>query len=363
MASLNHVTIYTDGACSGNPGPGAWAAVLIFGNIEKEISGFVENTTNNRMELQAAIEGLKALNQPCRVDLYSDSAYLVSAFKQNWLKNWQKNQWKNAAGQAVSNKDLWLELLRLADIHDITWHKVKGHADNKYNNRCDELAVNKIKSMRRDLGEEAENKATPSSASNKQTSSASKDRKLAKEGDNADLTAQIIEDESVFEGRLLKLHRYRVEYANGYSSQREVIRHPGGVAIVALNSDKEILMVEQFRTAAGKVILELPAGKISAEENPLETAKRELKEETGYSAKNWRKLSEFYVSPAYTDEIIHLYLARNLHAGKQNPDPGEFLKLSKLPWDEVLAACKSGEINDAKTLIGILLADNILQNE
>ncbi len=141
MENMMKVTIYTDGACSGNPGAGGWAAVLMVADRKKEISGYEATTTNNRMELQAVIEALKCLKFSCEVDLYSDSAYVVNAFKQNWLGNWQKNGWKNAAKQDVSNKDQWQELLRLSKLHRITWHKVRGHSDNIYNNRCDELAV------------------------------------------------------------------------------------------------------------------------------------------------------------------------------------------------------------------------------
>lgn len=143
--NLSVVEIYSDGACSGNPGPGGWAAILRFGNVEKEISGFEEHTTNNRMELTAALMGLRSLNRPCRVKLYSDSAYLVSAFNERWLDNWQRNSWKNAAGTAVSNIDLWKELLKENDRHQISWIKVKGHSNHEMNDRVDQLAVNEIK--------------------------------------------------------------------------------------------------------------------------------------------------------------------------------------------------------------------------
>lgn len=141
---MKEVTIYTDGACSGNPGPGGWAAILIYGSHKKEISGGEETTTNQRMELTAAIEGLKALKEPCKVKLYSDSAYLVNAFQEDWHKTWQKNGWKNSGGKPVANRDLWEELLRLTKIHEVTFHKVKGHADDPLNNRCDELATGAI---------------------------------------------------------------------------------------------------------------------------------------------------------------------------------------------------------------------------
>lgn len=145
---MTTVEIYSDGACSGNPGPGGWAAILIACGAEKTISGHAEATTNNRMELTAAIEALKALNKPCQVRLYSDSAYLVSAFNLGWLANWQRNGWKNAANDPVSNLDLWQELLAAAQPHHIEWIKVRGHSDNVYNNRCDQLAVAEIKILR-----------------------------------------------------------------------------------------------------------------------------------------------------------------------------------------------------------------------
>lgn len=144
----DHVDIYTDGACSGNPGPGGWAAILVAHGVEKTITGFSVSTTNNRMEMTAAIEALKQLKRPCRVRLYSDSAYLVSAFNQRWINHWQKNGWKNAAKKPVSNTDLWQQLLQAAEPHDIKWIKVRGHADHAYNNRCDQLAVEQIKKMR-----------------------------------------------------------------------------------------------------------------------------------------------------------------------------------------------------------------------
>ena len=137
---MAEVELYTDGACSGNPGPGGWGAVLLAKGHRKELSGAEPQTTNQRMELTAAIGALSALKRPCQVRLYSDSAYLINAFKQRWFDRWQQNGWRNSKGQAVENQDLWQELLRLAAIHRIEWVKVKGHADNVENNRCDALA-------------------------------------------------------------------------------------------------------------------------------------------------------------------------------------------------------------------------------
>ena len=139
------VEIYTDGACSGNPGPGGWAAILMASGKEKEISGFVESATNNRMELQAVIEGLKALKVPCEVTIFSDSSYVVNAFVERWIDNWKTNGWKNASKSPVSNSDQWMELDKLAAKHKVRWQKVKGHSDNPLNNRCDKLAVSQIR--------------------------------------------------------------------------------------------------------------------------------------------------------------------------------------------------------------------------
>ena len=145
LLDLKNVTIYTDGACSGNPGPGGWAAVLMYGEVKKEIAGFEPDTTNNRMELTAAIQALAALKQSCCVNLYTDSAYLCNGFSQRWVENWRKNGWKTSQKKPVENQDLWKQLIALGEKHTIQYHKVKGHADNPWNNRCDELATGQIK--------------------------------------------------------------------------------------------------------------------------------------------------------------------------------------------------------------------------
>lgn len=143
------VEIYTDGACSHNPGPGGWAAILVYGAHEKEMMGYMPETTNNRMEMFAAIQGLSALKQPCQVRLYSDSSYLVNAFLKGWLDKWLQNGWKTSGKQPVENQDLWKVLLGLAKKHEIEWKKVRGHADNEYNNRCDQLATGQIKQQQK----------------------------------------------------------------------------------------------------------------------------------------------------------------------------------------------------------------------
>lgn len=137
---MEEVIIYTDGACSGNPGPGGWGSILMMGDNKKEISGGSANTTNNIMELTAVIEALKMLKRPCKVNVYSDSAYVVNAFVQKWIYGWMKKGWKTAGNEPVKNKELWQELYDLTKVHDVTFNKVKGHADNEFNNRCDELA-------------------------------------------------------------------------------------------------------------------------------------------------------------------------------------------------------------------------------
>lgn len=150
---MKEITIYTDGACSFNPGPGGWAAVLKYGEYEKELSGFIGETTNNRMEIFAAVQGLRALKEPCNVSIYSDSAYLVNAFQKGWIQNWQRNNWRNASKQAVENQDLWNQLLIVMSKHQVNWIKVKGHADNPYNNRCDELARAQVDRYLKDQAE------------------------------------------------------------------------------------------------------------------------------------------------------------------------------------------------------------------
>lgn len=144
---MKKVTLYTDGACSGNPGLGGYCAILIYKGIEKVVSGSEIDTTNNRMELKGVIEGLKALKEACEVDLYSDSQYVVSAFTENWIEDWQKKGWKTASKSPVKNVDLWQELLSLYKKHKINFIKVKGHSDNEFNNRCDKIAVNEYKKL------------------------------------------------------------------------------------------------------------------------------------------------------------------------------------------------------------------------
>jgi len=138
---MKQVTIYTDGACSGNPGPGGWGAILMYGEHKKELSGGEPRTTNNRMELTAVIEALICLKEPCAVELWTDSKYVVDALEKGWAAGWRKRGWVKSDKKPALNPDLWERLLNLAEIHKLRCHWVKGHAENVYNNRCDELAV------------------------------------------------------------------------------------------------------------------------------------------------------------------------------------------------------------------------------
>lgn len=148
---MKKVILYTDGACSGNPGIGGWGAVLMFKGVEKRISGAESSTTNNRMEMTAVIEGLKSLKEPCEVEVYSDSAYTVNAFENGWIYSWEKNGFKKADNKPVLNTDLWQILLQLTRVHKVRFIKVKGHADNKYNNICDKLATDAVKNFKNGL--------------------------------------------------------------------------------------------------------------------------------------------------------------------------------------------------------------------
>lgn len=139
--SLPEVILYTDGACSGNPGPGGWGTLLIWNGKEKVLSGGHPDSTNNRMEMQAVIEGLKALKRKCHVKVHSDSALIINAFTKGWIQNWQKNGWKKADKKPVENRELWEEMIHYVNEHKVSWIKVKGHSDNELNNRVDQLAV------------------------------------------------------------------------------------------------------------------------------------------------------------------------------------------------------------------------------
>ena len=145
---MKTVTIYTDGACSGNPGPGGWGAILEYMGVEKELSGGEKSTTNNRMELTAVIKALEALKEPCTVELYSDSKYVLDALQKGWAVSWRKRGWIKSDKKPALNPDLWETLLSQVEKHDVRYHWVKGHASNPKNNRCDELAVSEWKKLK-----------------------------------------------------------------------------------------------------------------------------------------------------------------------------------------------------------------------
>lgn len=138
---MKTVELYTDGACSGNPGPGGWGAILVFGTHELELSGFEQSTTNNRMELTAVIRGLQALKEPCEVRVTSDSKYVVDSVQKGWVYSWKKNGWKNSAKKTPPNLKLWQQLLELLEMNKVTFNWIRGHAGHPYNERCDKLAV------------------------------------------------------------------------------------------------------------------------------------------------------------------------------------------------------------------------------
>ena len=142
---MKDVTIYTDGACSGNPGPGGWAALLMYQGKERVLTGAERDTTNNRMELMAVVESLRVLKEPVRAAVHTDSAYIANAFQQKWIDNWQRKGWMTAGKKPVKNQDLWKALIAQVERHDVTFVKVKGHSDDELNNRVDRLAVEALK--------------------------------------------------------------------------------------------------------------------------------------------------------------------------------------------------------------------------
>ncbi len=147
---MKTVTIYTDGACSGNPGPGGWGAILVYGEKEKTLSGGEASTTNNRMELTGVITALEALKEPCVVELYSDSKYVIDGLSKGWAESWRRNGWKKKDKKPALNPDLWERLLQLTEKHEVRCHWVKGHAENEYNERCDRMAVSEWQKFRQE---------------------------------------------------------------------------------------------------------------------------------------------------------------------------------------------------------------------
>ncbi len=329
---MKKVTIYTDGSCSKNPGPGGYGAILMCDGAEKEISGGAYETTNNRMELQGPIEALKLLKEPCEVEMYSDSAYVVNSFEKGWIYSWARNGWTKKDGP-LKNVDLLQELYGLCKTHQVTGHKVKGHADNAYNNRCDRLAVAETEKHRQQPREISRDEAY-----------------------DGPLAETVQDTETVFQGRVFSVEKLKVTLPDGRTSFREVVRHNGGAAIVAVDGEQNVYMVRQFRIAAGREMLEIPAGKIEPGEDPAVCAARELTEETGLKAGRIEHLVSMYATPGYCGEKLHIYLAADLSVGNPHRDPGEFLNVCSYPLRELLDMVYSGKLEDAKTVTGLLLA-------
>lgn len=338
---MKKVIVYTDGACSGNPGPGGYAAILMCGDFKKEISGGEADTTNNRMELRGPIEALKLLKEKCDVEIYSDSSYVVDAFSKGWVQSWKNNGWKRKDGP-LKNPELIKELYDLCQIHNVKWVKVKGHADNEFNNRCDELAVKESIKYK--------NVSTSQCASN-----TVRDAEYSGE-----LYEKIIKSDIKFEGRVFKVELTEVELPDGQKSTREIVRHNGGAAIVAIDDNKNIFLVKQYRISTGQELLEIPAGKLEIGEDPLECAKRELEEETGMVPVEIKHLFSMYATPGYCSEKLHIYFAKNLKVGQIHRDEEEFLHVIKVPFDIAYKMVMNGQIFDAKTIAGILAAKDLI---
>lgn len=335
---MKKVVIYTDGACSGNPGPGGYGVILMCGNVKKELSGGEADTTNNRMELRGPIEALKLLKEKCEVEIYSDSSYVVDAFSKGWVYGWKNNGWKRKDGP-LKNPELIKELYELCQYHSVKWIKVKGHADNEFNNRCDALAV---------------------AAAAKYKSGVSEENNVRDTEYSGVLYEKIFNTDTVFKGRVFSVDVADVELPDGQKSSREIIRHNGGAAIVALDEDNNIFLVRQYRIAADQELLEIPAGKLEIGEDPLACAKRELEEETGMVAGEIKHLFSMYATPGYCSEKLHIYFAHDLKQGKIHRDEEEFLHVIKLPFDIAFKMAMNGQFSDAKTIAGILAVKNLI---
>lgn len=322
---MKKVQIYTDGACSGNPGPGGYAAILICDGIEKEIYGAEKETTNNRMELLAGIKALSILKTSCEVDIYSDSSYVVNCFNENWIYAWKKNGWSKAKGEELKNVDLLKELYELCQKHKVTWHKVKGHSDNEYNNRCDRLAVNAIKELSNENNDFYE----------------------------GELTEKVLSEETKYQGKVFTVKKLKIQLPDGKLADRDIVEHNGGAAICAVDDEGYIYTVVQYRIATGGEMIEIPAGKVENGENPRECAIRELTEETGLKAGNITHIASYYATPGYCTEKLHIYFATGLTIGNPDRDEGEFLHVRKYKIDELMKMIEEGKITDGKTIIAV----------
>lgn len=427
--------LYTDGACSGNPGPGAWAAILVDEDRYQVFWGAYDNTTNNRMELMGPLGVLEYLQEGLDVAVHSDSSYLVRAFHERWLDKWQRNNWVNSTKQPVKNRDLWERILQESRRHRLTFVKVKGHADSTLNNFVDQTAVQAIDDLRSQLIKEGvtytamgmmdslpkigqdlayeeardqglfvalsskssrsdpspsdltrpfpfESTLAPSSADSSGSASSisasatphssleesrsahlqipllSLEEAKALLADNPDqpaFTERTTQEKQIFQGRVFSIEVNDIALPDGRPSIREVVRHPGGACVLPYDAETDtIYMVRQYRYPFGKLLWEVPAGKLETGEDPLVCARRELEEECGIQAKSWTKLLTTYPSPGYCAEILTIYLALSLTYGDRHLDPGEFLGVGAFHRKTVFEMIRQGLIVDGKTLQALL---------
>lgn len=342
---MKDITIYTDGACSGNPGPGGYAAVLIYGATEKHVSGFQPHTTNNRMELLAPISALEQLKEKCKVSIYSDSAYLVDAFNKGWIYKWSQFGWTTKDGKnELKNGDLWQKLYELSQYHQIEWIKVKGHSDNEYNNLCDKMAVDEIKKNTLQVNHDIHHITL-------------------KSHDLKEFEEKTLSSDIILNGKIFDIERLKVSTPYGNTATRDILRHPGAAAVLPLDSDGSVYMIRQYRKPIDEITIEIPAGKLDADEKPSICAARELKEETGLTAGEMFFLTSMYPTFAVSDEVIHIYLATGLTRGEQDLDANEYVTVEKYPLKDLVELVIKGVIQDAKTITAILMAEKYVDNQ
>ena len=348
------IELWTDGSASPNPGPGGFAVIeMVNGSAKPVVLGNEKNSTNIRMEGKAMIAAIKYANgREC--EIHSDSEFWINVLTK-WASGWKKNGWKRKDGE-LKNPELIKELYELCQYHDVKWMKVKGHADNEYNNRCDELAV--AQSLKYKAGVSDDTQSVSNISDREKTKIVAQE--VRDKEYSGELFEKIISTEKKFEGRVFTAEVSVVELPDGNTSTREIIRHNGGAAIVAIDDDKNIFLVRQYRISTDQELLEIPAGKLEKGEDPLKCAIRELEEETGMIAGNVKHLFTMYATPGYCSERLHIYLATDLKPGKIHRDEEEFLHVIKMPFDVAHKMVMNGQFFDAKTISGILVAKNLL---